>query len=430
MAARGTLLIAVLAFSMPAWGAPRTWTDQSGKFSVEAELIDVQDGKARLKKADGTILAVSLQKLSVADRRYVERLGRPAAAAPADRITGLLAKIRVGSDVPALAGAIVTSRGVLAAGVTGVRKRGEPAPATLDDHWHLGSNTKTMTATLVARLVEQGVLKWDQRLVDCFPDDDVEIHPDLQSVTITQLLSHRAGLPANLDPTRYGGLSGPETRKRAVTQELAKPPQSQPGTKFSYSNLGYIIVGAIIEKATGKSWRENLRQHVLQPLEMESAGFGGTGTPGKLDQPWGHLADGTPAPANGPIMDNPPVMGPAGRVHCTLADWAKFVVDHLRGLQDQPALLPAAAYRKLTEPPTGGDYALGWVITRRDWGGGRVLAHNGSNTMNYATVWVAPRRDFAVLVCCNQGGQSAQKATDTAAVVLIDLHAQLAEKTR
>ena len=110
---------------------------------------------------------------------------------------------------------------------------------------------------------------------------------------------------------------------------------------------------------TGKSWEKNMVEHVFGPLEMTSAGFGGTGTPGKVDQPWSHTADGQPVPQNGPKIDNPPVMGPPGRVHCTIQDWSKYVADFLRGMTGKPALLPSAAYKKLSTPPFGGEYAVG-----------------------------------------------------------------------
>lgn len=433
MFARHALLAAALCVvSSPAFCAPRTWTDKTGKFSVEAELVEVKDGKALLKKADGKVVAVPVDRLSADDRQYLTTLDQPKQArtdaAANKQVTDLLTKIQQETGMPAMAGAIVTSGGLVGVGVTGVRKRSTEAPATLDDKWHLGSNTKAMTATLVARLVEQGRLKWDSTLADVFSEAGSKIHPDLQGVTVVQLLSHRSGLPANLELTEYLRGSGPQEREHAVLEELAGAPLSEPGSKFEYSNLGYIIVGAIVEKLTGKTWEENMVEHVFNPLKMESAGFGGTGTPGEIDQPWGHLADGTPVPQNGPAIDNPPVMGPAGRVHCTIQDWAKYVTDHLRGLRNEPAHLKNASYEKLSTPAFGGEYALGWVVTRRDWGGGDVLAHNGSNTMNFATVWVAPRRDFAVLVCSNQGGDVAGKATDAAAAALIDYYSRMAKK--
>ena len=121
-------------------------------------------------------------------------------------------------------------------------------------------------------------------------------------------------------------------------------------------------------------------------------------------------------------MDNPPVMGPAGRVHSTIQDWARFVQDHLRGAAGDVALLNKDSYPNLHTPPLGGNYALGWLVLQRRWGGGTVLHHAGSNTMNYANLWVAPRRGFAVLICVNQGGDAAFRATDAVASALIDLH--------
>ena len=85
----------------------------------------------------------------------------------------------------------------------------------------------------------------------------------------------------------------------------------------------------------------------------------------------------------------------------------------------QSGILKAPSYEMLHRPPFGGDYALGWIVVPRDWGGGSVLHHTGSNTMHYANVWAAPARGFAVLVCINQGGDVAAKATDEAAAALI-----------
>jgi CubicO group peptidase (beta-lactamase class C family) len=222
----------------------------------------------------------------------------------------------------------------------------------------------------------------------------------------------------------YGGADGTKERLRVVRDELGKAPQHKPGTHYEYSNLGYSVVGAITERITGKSWERAMQDEVFGPLGMTSVGFGGTGTPGQLDQPWGHAADGQPVAGNGPAMDNPPVLSPAGRVHCTIQDWAKFIADQLRGARGEPALLKAESYKKLQTPPFGGDYALGWIVVERTWGGGTVLNHGGDNTMNFANVWVAPRRDFAVLACVNQSGDTAFQATDEAVGELIKLHSQ------
>ena len=337
-----------------------------------------------------------------------------------DRKVALLLKsIRQKYQVPAIAGAIVTSKGVVTVGVAGVRKRGTTIPVTLADRWHLGSETKAMTATLIATLVERRQLKWDTTIAEVFPELSSAFNPEMRKVTLRQLLSHRAGLPANPDLVRYRGKNAAKERLRAVRQVLTAPPRTKPGTKYEYSNLGYIIVGAIAEKVTGEDWERSMVDRVFTPLKMKHVGFGGMGTPGKVDQPWGHTANGDPVRANGPSVDNPPIMGPAGRVHCTIQDWSKFVADQLRGARGERSLLKRATYKTLHTPPYGGSYALGWLVVSRKWGGGNVLHHSGSNTMNYATVWAAPKRGFAVLVCVNQGGDAANKACDVAASALI-----------
>jgi CubicO group peptidase (beta-lactamase class C family) len=336
-------------------------------------------------------------------------------------VTQLLQPIRQKFNMPAMAAAVVTDTGIQYVGAVGVRKRGTEIPVGLDDLWHLGSDGKIMTSTLIARMVERGQLRWDSTLGEVFPEFAPRMNPDFRQVTLLELLSHHAGLPANLDLGAYAGDAAPQLRLRAVQEELAKQPESKPGSTYSYSNLGYIIAAAIVEETTGKAWEKVIADEVFQPLQITSAGFGGTGTPGKIDQPWPHTQDGAPVGENGPAMDNPPVMGPAGRIHCSIQDWARFVQDQLRGARGEPALLEPESYERLQTQPFGGDYALGWMVISRPWGGGKVLNHGGDNTMNFANVWVAPKKNFAILVCVNQSGNQAFKASDQAVAAIIGL---------
>lgn len=335
-------------------------------------------------------------------------------------IAALLQPIRERHNVPAVAGALVSSRGLIGIGVVGVRKRGVATPATTNDVWHLGSETKMMTATLAAVLVEEGRLRWTSTVAESFPELAPEIDPAWRSVTLTQLLTHRAGLVANLDwasLARRGDVRA--QRLAAVREAFRSAPRFPPGTRFEYSNLGYVVAGAMIERLGDRTWEAEMQRRLFQPLAMRHAGFGGVGTRGRIDAPWPHRADGQPEAGNGPDIDNPPVLGPAGRVHAPLADWARFVADQLRGARGGRGLLPAGSYHVLQTPADGADYALGWAVTTREWAGGRALTHTGSNTMNFAVVWMSPARDFAVLVCVNQGGDTAARAADEAAWALI-----------
>ena len=344
-------------------------------------------------------------------------------AARLDDLDALLESIRLKHNLPALAGAVVTGQGLLESGGAGTRKSGEDVPVTTDDLWHFGSNTKAMTAALIGVLVEEGFLRWNSSLEEVFPEWATDMPEALKKVTILHLLSHRSGFNANLfwwGFSKKGTLR--EQRLEAVKTALSGKLLSDPGGQFLYSNLGYVVAGAMVEKATGSAWEELLLDKICRPLGMETMGFGGLGTPGLVDQPWPHGANGKPLPKNGPDIDNPAVLGPAGTGHGTLGDWAKFVADLLKGAAGEKALMKLETYEMLLSPPFGGDYALGWVVTERPWGGGKVLVHNGSNNMNFATVWVAPLRNFAVLVATNQGGPAAQKACDEAAGALIKRH--------
>ena len=298
----------------------------------------------------------------------------PVSGEPA--VTDLLAPICQRRDLPAMAGAVVTSQGLQVLGAVGVRKRGTDVPVTTNDLWHLGSDTKAMTATLAALLVERGKLRWDSTVTEVFPDLAPDFHPDFKAVTLRHLLAHRAGVVPNLNWARIarrGTLQ--EQRLEAVKEGLSRKPRSAPGSAYLYSNLGYVIAGAMIERVTDRSWEELMRKEIFAPLKMTSAGFGGLGAPGEIDQPWGHLSGGKPVKDHGPAVDNPPVIGPAGTVHCPLPDWAKFIADQLRGLRGEPGLLKPESYQALAKPTFGGDYALGWLAVERAWGGGTVLNH-------------------------------------------------------
>jgi len=210
-----------------------------------------------------------------------------------------------------------------------------------------------------------------------------------------------------------------EQRLVAAHAALTSPAHA-PGT-YLYSNTGYVVVGAILEKIGVRPWEDLMRERLFKPLGMESAGFGGTGTVGHIDQPWPHLDTGAPAPSNGPKTDNPEIMGPSGQVHCAINDWAKFLIDQLRGGTGMKALLPDNIYQAIqTNWAAKDEYGYGWQLRSRSWAGGKALTHCGSNTMNFCNCWLAPTKHFGVLVCLNQGGSKMFNASDAAASALIN----------
>jgi CubicO group peptidase (beta-lactamase class C family) len=343
-------------------------------------------------------------------------------------IEPLLEEIRARHGVPALAASTIYDGSIINYAAVGVRKLGTDVKVTAWDKFHIGSCTKAMTATLLAILIEQGKLKWSSTLAEVFPELLQEMHPGYRNVTLLHLLAHRGGVPNETWPTGMSFLDvhrlpGPPRRQRweFVRRKLKGPPEAPPGERYIYSNAGYAILGVACEKAADAAWEDLLREHIFGPLGMGSAGFGAMGTPGKVDQPWQHrVENGKAIPmAPGPLIDNPPAIAPAGTVHCTIGDWAKFVQVHLRGARDQTTLLGIANWTRLHTPAFGGTYAGGWGTAHRGWGGGRVYTHAGSNNMNYAVVWMAPHRNFAVVVATNQAGKVAPKACDDAAAAII-----------
>ena len=335
----------------------------------------------------------------------------------------LLRPIHARHRAPGLIAAIVDGDRMTAVGAVGLRKAGAPERFTVEDQIHLGSDTKAMTAFLIGQLIENRQLAFTTPMDRIFPDLVEHMNPAMARVTVADLLSHTSGLPADkpdwwaLDRLKEN-LAG--QRRAAVKQLLASPPEQAPGTKHVYSNANYVILGAILEQKTGLSWEELIRQRLFEPLKMTSAGFGPPGAPGRVDQPWGHVLDGNTLK---PLQtDNAAVMDPAGRVHCTIGDWAKFISLFLQRPDGAPNLLGADVRSQLITPRPGIDYAGGWITTDRSWGGGAVLTHAGSNTMWYCVAWVAPKKNFAVLAAVNLGGDDAAKECDEAAAALIDLH--------
>ncbi len=146
------------------------------------------------------------------------------------------------------------------------------------------------------------------------------------------LLRHVAGLPEGGDftPEFTAGFddSWPVDKQRAwmAARFLSRPPAQAPGTRFAYSNYGFLIIGHVLEHATGKAWEELMRREVFEPLGMAGCGFGPTASAAHPDGNWAHdLSNGKYVPTG---EDNPPLIGPAGTVHCPLADWARFASAH------------------------------------------------------------------------------------------------------
>lgn len=308
---------------------------------------------------------------------------------------------------PALAGAIVSREGVVWSSVRGVRQAGGSDPVTADDRWHLGSNTKAMTAALFARLVEQRRADWEMTVAQAFPN--LTLDPAWSTTRLIDLMHHRAGLMdadvigrAWLMTARADPRSLLEQRRAIAEQAFAKPPSGVVGT-FAYGNANYIVLGAAIEAITGTSWEDAMRAELYGPLRLTSAGFGPPPSPNA----WGHR--GAAIDPNDPGADNPLALGPAGTAHMTLADYGRFLAVFLN---EGGGWISADSVSRLTAPAEGPPpgYGCGWIVQGQ--GADRVLGHEGSNTMWHAGVLVRPSQGRAVIAVSNDHDAGSRAVQD------------------
>lgn len=370
----------------------------------------------------------------------------PAGVAGDEHLKDVLELVRSSNNVPALAAVSMTSTGIIELAATGVRAFGFPEKVTENDRWHLGSITKPMTATLAARLVEKGLISWETTIAQAVPELTNCMRAEYRDVTLEELLKHQGGLvrdppyeplkdkaawrglPKGVHPEVPPGydakLSPTENRLKKASAVLALPPVGPRG-KFHYSNSSFTIAGLMLERVAGMPFEELFRRELLEPLGMQSTGFGSPGTPGRRDQPWGHWPTGRKTgPAWYPLdpgncfADLTATEAPNGLGCSSLQDMARFAGAHLAGARGHPGLLSVDSFRKLHTADTNG-YALDWVVSTRAWAQGRWLYHAGSTLRWYACLTLAPDVDFSVFVACNAYGSVGERACEQAANLLL-----------
>ncbi|MEM1150691.1 MAG: serine hydrolase domain-containing protein [Pseudomonadota bacterium] len=318
--------------------------------------------------------------------------------------------LREETGAPAISVLVMGDGIVQGEATVGVRSTSSDVLAENGDLWHVGSITKSMTATLAARLVQRGDLDWDMSVEAALGNQIDDIHPDFAPVTFRELFTHTSGLAPNISRLKFASYArtNPDARNERLDYArymLSRAPTGTPGETFAYSNAGYIIAGAMMEQHLDRRWEDLIADHVFEPLGLESAGFGATGSADQLDQPRGHrpvfLAFGhrPVSPANG-RADNPEVLGPAGRVHMTLEDLALYASAHVTGETSGGDDFLSDENLQLLHTPRLDRYAMGWVV-QEDGSRPGMLWHNGSNTLNYAEVYSDPVSGLVIAMAAN-----------------------------
>lgn len=311
-------------------------------------------------------------------------------------LAGLIESIRVQEGLVGLASAVIVNGKIHAVAAVGTREYGTDNWINVDDKFLIGSCTKSITASLAAILVDEGILKWQTTIRDLFPN--LKMLKEYENINIAQLLSHRAGLPKNYKNGKTTWLieydfddargSTPEVLRLQYLENTVQDKLIRPqGEMVYYSNSGYILAGTMMEKATGRSIEDLMVEKIFIPLEIFSAGYGPPAALEPNQQPLGHYWDKLANSFIAYRADFPIFFSPAGYMHMNMKDWANFILMHMDTYPaNSDRLINPDTLQRLHKPPDsakweinidlGLNYAMGW-FTKTDENGHNLIWHGG-----------------------------------------------------
>lgn len=290
-------------------------------------------------------------------------------------------------------------------GVSGERIRGsgQLLQTTGDSRHHVGSVTKSITASLLAILMQQGRIPdgWNTTMVQVIPEANGGPY---ENVTLRELTGSISGM-ANFPPedTEFPPFDPNDLHsyRRAVALAAVNyPPVHPPGTTYLYSNWAWVTAGYVIESITNMLWEEALTMYLFEPLGIDLGNdmTQYVGPPNNDHDPWGHEGF-IPCDPSQDDCDNPAVLGPAGTFSGPVAAMATYFAWHLACHNGQhTTLLSQEACQEIHQPADSSvsNYGYGWVCYNHpDVDQGHVCTHNGSNTLNYYNVTLVFGRDKA-----------------------------------
>jgi CubicO group peptidase (beta-lactamase class C family) len=332
---------------------------------------------------------------------------RPPLQAEADRFTAVgahMEQLVAAGEVPSLAVAVARDGRIIYEAAAGLADRENDVPATPRTPYPLASISKPMTATALMLLAERGLIDLDAALNDVLGTLAVTARVgEASEATLRRAASHTAGLPLHARHYYDGEPSRPpppqETFRRYAN--LVTPP----GERFQYSNLGYGLLGRVIEEASGQGYAEFMRAELFQPLGMmDSRVHGGPGLEKGLAVKY--------TPAGDPVPPCDSDCPAAGAVYASAHDLMRFAMFQLGNrLQDRDAILPQDAVEAMQRPSPGtgprrpweqpgSGYGIGWYISVIP-GGLRAVRHNGGTHGVSSELVLCPEENLAVAVLSN-----------------------------
>jgi D-alanyl-D-alanine carboxypeptidase len=407
-----TLLLCVVFSSFtPALAQQKTSVDSAykavaPKLFSESEKKDLPIAPAKSVKDS---LAAPSQTIDINSNRTITETSSPT------KNEGLfyseIEKIRAEYNIPELAYAVIYNDTVKVENVIGTKRlaiktdsASVSIPASSSDLFHLGANTKAITAYLIMKLAKSYVLKLNTKLIEVFPDFKGVIRAEFDNITIENLLSHRAGVQvfdAGEDFKRIPVFKGSIIEKRKAFSKWVLKFQRivNKAKNFTYSNAGYTILASVIEAYT----KENFESYATKTMKED---FGVTlqfGWPNTINtnQPWGHwlLNDSmvSLSPEHPYHLDS--LFSAAGDGNMSLGDYTKFIKEQMRGLNGNSNLLSQKEFEYMHYAYP--EYALGWGnFTNKD---NHISAHDGSAGTFYAHTIIIKEKKIAVVILSNSG---------------------------
>jgi CubicO group peptidase (beta-lactamase class C family) len=278
---------------------------------------------------------------------------------------------------------------------TGLASRAWNIRNRVDTKFNLASITKMFTAVAIAQLVEQGKLSYSDtvgKILPDYPNKDVA-----NRVTVHHLLSHTSGLD-NAQGLVEKSISSPEIRTVAGFQEtfVNNPLRFDPGSRFDYSNSGFILLGALIEKASGQDYYTYMREHVFRPAGMANSDFY------SVDSDTPNLAEGFEDGPNGVRRNNILALGfrgiPSGGAYSTAEDMLKFSVAlRTHKLVSQKTI--EQMWTGVKDQPGRGQYGYGSAV--RQYNGSRIVGHGGGWRGITNQYEIYADLGYTVVILCN-----------------------------
>lgn len=306
-----------------------------------------------------------------------------------------------GSVLVAKGGKVVLEQGY------GFKNVAAKTPATAADLYQYGSVTKQFTAVLILKLQEEKKLKIEDRLSKYFPQ-----LPFADSVTLHHLLTHTSGIYNYTADARFMNSEAvkPTTQSRIFELFANKPLAFTPGSQYSYSNSNYMLLGYIAEKVTGKQYETLLRQYILKPAGMATAGFDFAALRSDKKATGYNMISGSQAMPAG-IVDSS-VSYAAGSLYGSVYDlyaWHKAA--------QQGKILSAKSWGQFYTPLRN-KYALGIAM---DTLYGRQTASHGGGIFGFVSDFLRiPSEDLVVVVLCNNTSVSLNDITKNLAGIALN----------